>query len=171
MKKTVCLGEMLIRLTPEKKQRFVQAERLEVHFGGSEANAAVSLSSFGLPAAFVSRLPEHRMGEAGLRFLRMNGVDTGCVLRGGDRVGLYFMEEGAGVRNAATIYDRAHSSFAESAPEDYHWTDILKDCDWLHVSGITPALSENCAALTEEALRAAKAAGAAISFEIGRAHV
>lgn len=166
MKKTAALGELLIRLTPEKKQRFVQADKMELYFGGSEANAAVSLASFGIPSLFVSRLPEHMIGEAGVRFLRMNGVETAHILRGGDRVGLYFMEEGAGIRNAATIYDRAHSSFSESVPGEYDWDEILKDCDWLHVSGITPALGENCARLTEEALETARKNGITTSFDL-----
>lgn len=164
--KIVTLGELMLRLQPFDHLRFVQSEDYEATFGGGEANVAVSLSNYGCDAYFVSKLPTHEIGQAAVNSLRKYGVKTDYVVRGGDRVGIYFLEKGASQRASKVIYDRANSAFALSKPEEYDWDAIFDGATWLHFSGITPALGDNVAALTEEALKAAKKHGVTVSCDL-----
>ena len=120
-KKVVTFGELMLRLAPEGYYRFVQADTLGATFGGGEANVAVSLANYGLDAKFVSKLPTHEIGQAAVNSLRKYGVDTTDIVRGGDRVGIYYLEKGASQRPSKVIYDRAHSAISEAAPEDFDW--------------------------------------------------
>ncbi|MCI8487772.1 MAG: sugar kinase [Clostridia bacterium] len=163
--KAVTLGEFLLRLSPRGDERLVQSEQFEAVYGGGEANVAVSLACFGINAAFVTKLPAHEIGQSAVNSLRRFGVDTSEIVRGGDRMGIYFFEKGAGQRAGKVIYDRKNSAFALSEPNEYDWKRILDGANRLHVSGITPALSENAAEITREAMAAAKKAGVKISFD------
>lgn len=166
MAKFITFGEIMLRLEPKNYQRFVQAAEFEVVYGGGEANVAVSLANYGLDTAFVTKLPKHEIGQAAVNELRKYGVDTSYIARGGDRVGIYFCERGASQRPSKVIYDRAHSSISEAGPEDFDWPRIFADAQWFHFTGITPALSDNCAAITLEAVKAAKAAGLTVSVDL-----
>ena len=164
--KVVTLGELMLRLQPFEHLRFVQCEDYEATFGGGEANVAVSLSNYGLDAYFVSKLPKHEIGQAALNSLRKYGVKTDYVVRGGDRVGIYFLEKGASQRASKVIYDRANSAFALSHSDEYDWDAIFEGATWFHFSGITPALGDDVAKLTEEACIAAKKHGVTISCDL-----
>lgn len=164
--KVITLGEIMLRLAPEGYYRFVQAESLGATFGGGEANVAVSLANFGCEACFVTKLPAHEIGQAAINSLRRYGVDTSFILRGGDRVGIYYLEKGASQRASKVIYDRKGSSFAASCAEEYPWQEIFKGADWFHFTGITPALGENALKVTEEACKAAKACGVTVSCDL-----
>lgn len=164
--KVVTLGELMLRLQPFDHLRFVQCEDYEATFGGGEANVAVSLSNYGLDAYFVSKLPKHEIGQAALNSLRKYGVKTDYVVRGGDRVGIYFLEKGASQRASKVIYDRANSAFALSHSDEYDWDAIFEGATWFHFSGITPALGDDVAKLTEEACIAAKKRGVTISCDL-----
>lgn len=159
MKKVVTFGEIMVRLAPEGYRRFTQADRLELTFGGGEANVAVSLSHFGVDAAFVSKLPAHEIGQAAVNSLRRYGVDTTHIVRGGQRVGIYYLEKGASARPSKVIYDRAGSAIAQAQPGEFDWAAIFDGADWFHFTGITPALGENVAALCLEAVKEAKRRG------------
>ena len=141
--KVVTFGELMIRLQPYNYERFVQADHLEFTFGGGEANVAVSLANYGMDAAYVTKLPAHAIGQAAVNSLRRYGVDTSMIVRGGDRVGIYFNEKGASQRGSVCIYDRAHSAIQESQPSDFDWDKIFEGVDWFHFTGITPALGPN----------------------------
>ena len=166
MKKVVTLGELMLRLAPEGYYRFVQADKLGATFGGGEANVAVSLANYGVDAAFVSKLPTHEIGQAAVNSLRRFGVDTSKLLRGGERVGIYYLEKGASQRPSKVIYDRAGSAFAKSTSEEYDWNAIFEGVSWFHFTGITPALGDNVAKLTEDACRAAKERGITVSCDL-----
>lgn len=164
--KIVTLGELMLRLQPFDHLRFVQSEDYEATFGGGEANVAVSLANYGCDAYFVSKLPTHEIGQAAVNSLRKYGVKVDYVVRGGDRVGIYFLEKGASQRASKVIYDRANSAFALSKFDEYDWDAIFEGATWLHFSGITPALGDNVAKLTEEALIAAKRHGVTVSCDL-----
>ena len=164
--KTVCFGELMLRLAPEGYTRFVQANTLGATFGGGEANVAVSLSNFGLDASYVTKLPKNEIGQAAVNSLRAFGVDTTEIVRGGPRVGLYFLEKGASQRPSKVIYDRAGSSIATASAEDFDWKRILTGADWFHFTGITPALGDNVAKITLEAVRTAKEMGLTVSCDL-----
>lgn len=166
MKKVVTFGEIMLRLSPPGHERFFQSPQLEATFGGGEANVAVSLAHFGLDSWYVTRLPKHAIGDAAIKALRAEGVNTGAIVRGGDRVGIYFAETGASQRASTVIYDRAHSAISEMAADDVNWKTLLGGAGWLHVTGITPALGTRGAAATRAAIDAAKAAGAAVSIDL-----
>jgi 2-dehydro-3-deoxygluconokinase len=166
MKKAVTFGEIMLRLSPPGFERFFQSPVLGATFGGGEANVAVSLAHFGLESHFVTRLPSHAVGDAAVRALRAEGVRTDFVVRGGDRVGIYFAETGASQRASNVIYDRAHSAIAGMAPGTVHWDQVLSGAAWFHVTGITPALGEDAAACTCEAVEAARRAGARVSVDL-----
>jgi 2-dehydro-3-deoxygluconokinase len=166
MNRVVAFGEIMLRLAPEGYYRFVQARTLAASFGGGEANVAVSLANFGLDAAFVTKLPEHEIGQAAVNRLREFGVDTSGIVRGGSRVGIYFLEKGASQRPSKVIYDRAHSAIAEASPEEFDWKALLEGASWFHFTGITPALGDKAAAITREACRAAKARGITVSCDL-----
>lgn len=166
MKKVVTLGEIMLRLSTPGYERFIQADSFDVVYGGGEANVAVSLANFGYDAHFVSKLPKNEIGQAAINHLRRFGVNTDYIVRGGDRVGIYYLESGASMRPSKVIYDRAHSSISEAEAIDFDFDAIFKDADWFHFSGITPALSEKAAFLTEEALKAAKKHGVTVSVDL-----
>ena len=170
MGKIVTFGEIMLRLTPEGYGRFVQAASLGMSFGGGEANVAVSLANFALDAAFVTKLPAHEIGQAALNTLRQFGVDTSLVVRGGKRVGVYFLEKGASQRPSKVIYDRANSSIAEAGPSDFDWDRIFDKASygvsWFHFTGITPALGDSVAAICLEAVKTAKEKGVTVSCDL-----
>jgi 2-dehydro-3-deoxygluconokinase len=162
----VTFGEIMLRLSPPGFERFFQSPVLSAVFGGGEANVAASLAHFGLASRYVTRLPTHAIGEAALRALRAEGIDTAHVLRGGDRVGIYYAETGASQRASAVVYDRAHSSVSELDPSAVAWDTVMRGASWFHVTGITPALGANCAEATRLAIAAAKRAGARVSVDL-----
>ncbi len=166
MKKVVTLGEIMLRLSPPDKQRFVQAESFDVIYGGGEANVALSVTNYGLNGYFVSKLPDNPIGQAAINQLRKFGVNTDFVARGGNRVGIYYLEHGASMRPSKVVYDRAGSSIAEASAADFDFDEIFEGADWFHFSGITPALSKEAAVLTEEACKAAKRKGVTISCDL-----
>ena len=164
--KAVTFGELMLRLAPEGYLRFVQADKFTVTFGGGEANVAVSLANYGLDAAFVSKLPNNDIGQAAVNSLRRFGVDTSKITRGGDRIGIYFLEKGASQRPSKVIYDRAASAIALAKKEDFDWDKIFEGVNWFHFTGITPALSDSAAEITLDAVKAAKAKGITVSCDL-----
>lgn len=165
-KKIVTFGEIMLRLAPEGYYRFVQAQSYGATFGGGEANVAVSLANYGMDVAFVTKLPKHEIGQAGINSLRQYGVDTDKIVRGGDRVGIYFLEKGASQRPSKVIYDRANSAIAQATLEDFDWDAIFEGVEWFHFTGITPALSDNMAQICMEACQKAKEKGITISCDL-----
>lgn len=166
MKKVVTMGEIMLRLSTPGHERFVQSRNFDAVYGGGEANVAVSLANYGLHASFVSRVPGHEIGQCAVNSLRAFGVNTEYIVRGGERLGIYFLETGASMRPSKVIYDRAHSAIAEAEPSEFDFDEIFHEVDWFHFSGITPALSEKAALLTEKALKAAKAHGVTVSVDL-----
>ena len=166
MKKAITFGEIMLRLAPEGYCRFVQAQNFGATYGGGEANVAVSLANFGIDAAFVTKLPKHEIGQAAVNSLRQFGVDTTKIVRGGDRVGIYFLEKGASQRPSKVIYDRANSAIATAEAGDFDWDKILNGAGWFHFTGITPALSDSAAAITLDAVKAARAKGITVSCDL-----
>lgn len=164
--RVVTFGEIMLRLQPENNLRFLQADRLESTFGGAEANVAVSLANFGLDASFVTKLPAHDIGQAAVNSLRKFGVDTSFIVRGGERVGIYYCEKGASQRPSKVIYDRAFSAISLSSEADFDWDRIFDGADWFHFTGITPALSDACASITLQAVKAAKERGITVSCDL-----
>lgn len=156
----------MLRLAPEGYYRFVQAESYGATYGGGEANVAVSLANFGMDAAFVTKLPKHEIGQAGVNALRRFGVDTRFIVRGGDRVGIYYLEKGASQRPSKVIYDRANSAIALAVPEDFDWDAVFAGADWFHFTGITPALGGKMAEICLEACKAAHAKGITVSCDL-----
>jgi len=166
MKKVVTFGELMLRLAPNGYYRFFQNDQMQATFGGGEANVAVSLANFGLDSVYVTKLPSHAIGQGAVDSLRCFGVDTSKIVRGGDRVGIYFLEKGASQRGSVCIYDRAHSAIQEAKPEDFAWDSIFDGADWFHFTGITPALSSNLVEICRQACQAAKARGVKISCDL-----
>lgn len=166
MGKVVTFGEIMLRLAPEGYYRFVQAEKYGATYGGGEANVSVSLANYGLDSAFVTKLPKHEIGQAGVNSLRRFGVDTSSIVRGGDRVGIYYLEKGASQRPSKVIYDRAGSAIATADESDFNWDKIFEGAEWFHFTGITPALSDNVAKITLEACKVAKSKGITISCDL-----
>ena len=166
MAKVVTFGELMLRLAPEGYYRFIQADKLGATFGGGEANVAVSLANYGFDAAFVTKLPKHEIGQMAVNSLRKFGVDTSMIVRGGERVGIYYLEKGASQRPSKVIYDRAYSAIALAKPEDFDWKKIFEGADWFHFTGITPALNPTVADICLEACKAAKEAGVKVSCDL-----
>ena len=166
MAKIVTFGELMLRLQPYNYERFVQCDHVEFTFGGGEANVAVSLANYGMDVAFVTKLPNHAIGQAAINSLRRYGVNTGKIVRGGDRVGIYFNEKGASQRGSVCIYDRANSAIALSDPCDFNWDAIFEGAEWFHFTGITPALGGNLVEICKEACKAAKMRGVKISCDL-----
>lgn len=166
MKKVVTFGELMLRLAPENYLRFVQSEKYQATFGGAEANVAVSLANYGADVAFVTKLPAHEIGQSAVNSLRKFGVDTSEIVRGGDRVGVYYCEKGASQRPSKVIYDRAASSIATAEPSDFDWAKIFEGVEWFHFTGITPALSDGVAEITLEALKEAKKRNIIVSCDL-----
>ena len=166
MKKVVTFGEIMLRLAPNGYYRFFQNDQLGATFGGGEANVAVSLANFGLNAAYVTKLPEHAIGQAAVNNLRYFGVDTSYIARGGERVGIYYLEKGASQRPSKVIYDRANSAIAKAEKTDFNWEEIFKGAHWFHFTGITPALGDNMAAITLQAVQTARKMGLTVSCDL-----
>lgn len=164
--KVVTFGELMLRLAPEGYLRFIQSNKFEATFGGAEANVAVSLANYNQDVSFVSKLPNNEIGQMAINSLRQYGVNTSHVIRGGNRVGIYYCEKGASQRPSKVIYDRAYSSIALAKKEDFDWDDIFNGADWFHFTGITPALSKEVAEITLEACKAAKEKGIVVSCDL-----
>ncbi len=166
MKKIVTFGELMLRLAPNGYHRFFQDDQLQATFGGGEANVAVSLANYGMQASFVTKLPSHAIGQSAVNSLRKYGVDTSMIVRGGDRVGIYFLEKGASQRGSVCIYDRAHAAIQEAEPSEFDWDTIFTDAEWFHFTGITPALGANMVEACKQACIAAKQRGVKISCDL-----
>lgn len=164
--KVVTFGEIMLRLTPPNHNRFSQTDHFMATYGGGEANVAISLANFDIDTAFVTKLPKHQIGQNAYNELRKYGVDPSFIARGGDRLGIYYLEKGASQRASKVIYDRAHSAIGEALQSDFDWDLILKGVDWFHFTGITPALGENVTAITLNALKAARKLGVYVSCDL-----
>ena len=164
--KAVTFGEIMLRLSPELYLRFAQSEKFLCTYAGAEANVAVSLANYGIDASFVTKLPEHEIGQAAVNSLRKFGVDTSLIVRGGDRVGIYFCEKGASQRPSKVIYDRAGSAIANAKSEDFDWDKIFDNATWFHFTGITPALSDDLADICLTALKKAKEKNITVSCDL-----
>lgn len=164
--KVITFGEIMLRLAPEGYARFAQAERFNATYGGGEANVAVSLSNFGFDTEFVSKIPENEIGQAAINSLRKFGVGTKFITRGGERLGIYYLERGASQRASKVIYDRAGSAIAEAKAKDFNWKKIFNGADRFHFTGITPALSDAMAAITLKAAKIAKEKGLIVSCDL-----
>lgn len=165
MAEYLSFGEIMLRLKTPGHERFFQSPSFEATFGGGEANVAVALSNYGCDAGFVSALPDNDIGDSAIAELRKFGVDTQHVSRSGDRVGIYFLETGANQRPSKVVYDRANSSISEAKADEFDWPTIFKGARWLHITGITPALSQSAADLSMECVKAAKEAGLTVSCD------
>ena len=166
MAKVITLGEIMLRLSTPSHERFVQADNFDVNYGGGEANVAVSLAGFGHDAQFVTAGPDNEIGECALATLRKYQVGTKYVAKEGERLGIYFLESGSSVRPSKVIYDRAHSSISTVRPEAFDFDQIFEGVDWFHFTGITPAISDSAAELTEAALKKAKEHGVKVSVDL-----
>ncbi len=165
-KKVVTLGEIMLRLSTPGFERFVQADSFDVTYGGGEANVSVALCNYGLQGVFVTKVPDNAIGQSAINHVRRFGVDTQFMVRGGKRLGIYFLETGASARASQVIYDRAGAAIAEADISDFDFDQIFEEAVWFHTTGITPALSDKAAALTEAALKAAKAKGVTTSIDL-----
>ena len=159
MARIITFGEIMLRLNPESYLRFTQSPKFEATYAGGEANVAVSLANYGMDATYVTKLPAHSIGQAAVNSLRRYGVDTSQIIRGGDRIGIYFNEKGASQRGSVCIYDRAHSAIQGADPAEFDWDVIFAGADWFHFTGITPALGVNMVEACRQACIAAKKAG------------
>lgn len=155
-KKFVAMGEILLRLSTPNFEKFIQADEFDINYGGSEANVAVSLANFGYDTEFVTAVPDNEIGECALSTLRKYNVSVKNIVRCGERLGIYFLEQGSAIRPSKVVYDRKHSSISTASVNDFDFDKIFEDAEWFHFSGITPALSDSAALLTEEALKSAK---------------
>jgi 2-dehydro-3-deoxygluconokinase len=164
--KVVTFGEIMLRLSPPGFERFVQAQRFDVVYGGGEANVAISLAHYGLPVEYITRLPANDIGDACLNYLRRYGVGTRFIVRGGDRLGIYYLEMGASQRGSKVIYDRAGSALATIEPGMIDWQTVFADAGWFHWTGITPGVSEGAAAVCLEATQTAKEMGLTVSCDL-----
>ncbi|UOB18386.1 sugar kinase [Abyssalbus ytuae] len=166
MKKIVCFGEIMLRLAPKGHLRFSQATEFEVIYGGGESNVAVSLSNYGLPVEFVTRLPQNDIGHCALMEMRKRGVGTNHIVYGGERLGIYFLETGAVSRGSKVVYDRAHSAMSAIEKGMINWEEVFKDAHWFHWTGITPAISQGAADACLEAVETASRMGLTISTDL-----
>ncbi|MEJ6624980.1 MAG: sugar kinase, partial [Flavobacteriaceae bacterium] len=166
MKKVVTFGEIMLRLAPAGFLRFSQANSFDVVYGGGESNVAVSLANYNVPVEFVTRLPKNDIGECARMEMRKRGVGTDYIVDGGDRLGIYFLETGAVSRGSKVVYDRAHSAMSEIEPGMVDWSEVFKDAQWFHWTGITPAISQSAADACLEAVKVASAMGITISTDL-----
>jgi 2-dehydro-3-deoxygluconokinase len=166
VKKVVTFGEIMMRLSPPGSLRFGQAHSFDVIYGGGEANVAISLANYGVPVDYVTRLPDNDLGQVCIQFLRQYGVGVDKIVRGGDRLGIYFLEMGAVQRSSKVIYDRANSAIAAARPGMIDWKAVFSDADWFHWTGITPAISESLADLCLEGIQVAKEMGLTVSCDL-----
>ena len=164
--KIVTFGEIMLRLSTPNFMRFVQAETFDINFGGGEANVAVSLANYGFDSYFISKLPLHEIGQAAVNNLRKYGVKTDYIVRGGKRIGIYFLETGASQRASKVIYDRSDSSVTTLTKDELDWDNIFENVKWFHWTGITPALGKNAQECLTEACKAAKKKGVVISADL-----
>ncbi|NCB01039.1 MAG: sugar kinase [Spirochaetia bacterium] len=164
--RVVTFGEIMLRLNPIGYKRFIQAETYEASYSGGEANVAVSLSNFGIDSLFVSKVPSHEIGQSAINSLQRYGVDPSFIKRGGERLGIYFLEKGASQRPSKVIYDRAHSSLSLVEEDEFDWEKIFEGVDWFHFTGITPALGGNLPTITLQACKKAKERGITISCDL-----
>jgi 2-dehydro-3-deoxygluconokinase len=166
MAKVITMGEIMLRLSTPGYQKFIQSDSFDVCYGGGEANVAVSLANYGHDAYFVTKVPKNPIGECAVAALRKYNVNCDYVAKGGERLGIYFLETGASMRASNVVYDRAHASIAEADPSDFDFDAIFDGADWFHFTGITPAISDKAALLTEEALKAAKRKNITVSVDL-----
>jgi len=166
MAKVVTMGEIMLRLSTPNNERFIQADEFDICYGGGEANVAVSLANYGHDSQFVTKVPSNPIGECAVASLRKMNVGTQNIARGGDRLGIYFLETGASMRASNVVYDRANSSIAQASAEDFDFDAIFEGADWFHFTGITPAISDKAAELTEVALKAAKKHNVKVSVDL-----
>ena len=166
MKKVITFGEIMLRLSPPGFFRFSQANTFDVIYGGGESNVAVSLSNYGVPSQFVTRLPENDIGECAMMEMRKRGVDTSQIVYGGERLGIYFLETGAVSRGSKVIYDRAHSAMSTIRPGMIDWEQVFDGAGWFHWTGITPAISQGAADVCKEAIEAANKLGVMVSTDL-----
>ena len=166
MAKVVTMGEIMLRLSTPNNEKFIQADEFDVCYGGGEANVAVSLANYGHDAEFVTKVPQNPIGESAVAALRKYNVETKHIARGGERLGIYFLETGAAMRASNVVYDRSHSSISTAVAADFDFDEIFEGADWFHFTGITPAVSDMAAELTEAALKAAKAKGITVSVDL-----
>jgi 2-dehydro-3-deoxygluconokinase len=164
--KVVTFGEIMLRLSPPNFKRFVQTHSYDAIYGGGEANVAVSLANYGIPVDYITKLPKNEIGDACIQFLQKYGVNTNNIVRGGDRMGLYYLEIGSSVRPSKVIYDRAHSAISEADPEDFNWNQIFDGASWFHLTGITPAISQIMADICLEAVKTAKERKITVSCDL-----
>ncbi len=165
-KKIVTFGEIMLRLSTPGFTRFTQADSFDVTYGGGESNVAVSLANFGLEAVYVTRVPDNPIGQSAINHLRRFGVDTRHIVRGGSRLGIYFLERGVAQRPSKVVYDRANSSISQAVPGDFDWEAIFEGAGWFHWTGITPAVSDSAAAYVQEACKVARAKGVTVSCDL-----
>ena len=166
MAKIVTMGEIMLRLSTPNNEKIIQADEFDINYVGGEANSAVSLANYGHNAEFVTKVPNNPIGAAAVAALRKYGVETKNIAKGGERLGIYFLETGSAMRASSVIYDRAHSAISEAEISDFDFDEIFKDADWFHFTGITPAISDKAAELTEAALKAAKKHGVKVSCDL-----
>lgn len=164
--KVVTFGEIMLRLSTPDFKRFVQADTFDITYGGSEANVAAALCNYGLNGTFVTKVPDNPIGQSAINHLRRYGVDTQYIVKGGDRLGIYFLETGASIRPSQVVYDRTGASFSDADLSEFDFEKILEGANWFHITGITPALSDKAAILTEKALKTAKAKGITTSIDL-----
>lgn len=165
-KKVITMGEIMLRLSTPGNERFIQADEFDVNYGGGEANVAVSLANYGYDTEYVTAVPDNPIGECAVAALRKYNVGTNYISRSGERLGIYYLETGSAMRASNVVYDRAHSSISTAEASEFDFEKIFKDADWFHFTGITPAVSDKAAELTEIACKAAKAAGVTISCDL-----
>ncbi len=166
MAKVVTMGEIMLRLSTPNNEKFIQADEFDINYGGGEANVAVSLANYGHDAEFVTAVPDNPIGECAVAALRKYGVETKNIAKTGERLGIYYLETGASMRASNVVYDRAHSSISTATAADFDFDAIFEGADWFHFTGITPAVSDAAAELTEAALKAAKAKGVKVSVDL-----
>jgi 2-dehydro-3-deoxygluconokinase len=166
MAKVICFGEIMLRLSPPGHLRFTQANSFDGVYGGGEANVSVSLANFGVPVAYVTKAPDNPIGQSAINELRRFGVDTGFITRGGERLGIYFLETGASQRPSQVVYDRKYSAISQASATDFNWPEIFEGAEWFHFTGITPALGDNVAGITLDACKTAKAKGLTVSCDL-----
>ncbi|WP_124067946.1 sugar kinase [Clostridium sp. E02] len=166
MAKIVTMGEIMLRLSTPNNEKFIQADEFDVNYGGGEANVAVSLANYGHNVEFVTAVPKNPIGDCAVAALRKYNVGTKHIAKGGERLGIYFLETGSAMRASSVVYDRAHSSISTAVAADFNFDEIFDGVDWFHFTGITPAVSDEAAELTEIALKAAKAHGVTVSVDL-----
>lgn len=166
MSKIVCFGEIMLRLNPYGYSRIIQSDCFFASYAGAEANVAVSLANYGMESSFITKLPKNELGQAALNEVRRYGVNTDHIVRGGNRLGVYFIEKGASQRASKVIYDRKNSAIAEALPEEFDWNEIFTDAHWFHFTGITPALSDTAADCCINACKIAKEMGVTVSCDL-----